>query len=71
MLAYANALEYLCMCMLNCVEIETISMQKDKTLDSPSVLTSFSYRRNKNKNSSTKQTELTPATSSRTVAHKS
>ena len=54
MLAYANALEYLCMCMLNCVEIETISMQKGKTLDSPSVLTSFSYRRNKNKNSSTK-----------------
>ena len=54
--------------MLNCVEIETqkcknafpeIEMQKDKTLNSPSTLISFSYNRNKNKNSFTKLIELT------------
>ena len=29
MLAYADALGYISMCMPDCVEIETISMQKD------------------------------------------
>ena len=29
MLAYADALVYISMCMLDSVEIETISMQKD------------------------------------------
>ena len=67
MLAYANALVYLCVYMLNCVEMKRkkcknafyeIKMQKDKTLDSPSTLISFSYNRNKNKNSFTKLTVL-------------
>ena len=54
MSAYANALGYLGMYMFNCVEIETMSMQKDQTLDSHSVLILFSYSRNRNKNSCTK-----------------
>ena len=57
--------------MLSCVEIETISMQNDKTLNSPSVLILFNYSRNKNKNSSTKCTGLTRMTNSWAVSHKS
>ena len=71
MLAYSNALWYLRMYILNCVEAETILMQKDKTLDSPSAIISFSCSRKKNKNSSTKYTGLTRVTNSRAVAHKS
>ena len=48
--------------MLSCFEIETISMQNDKTLNSPSVLISFNYSRSKNKNSSTRCTGLTRMT---------
>ena len=73
-------LGYLCVYMLNCVELETqnsknafheIEMQKDKTLDSPSALVSFSYNRNKNKNSFTKLKGLTRVTNSWVVTHKS
>ena len=72
-LAYANALGYLCVYMLNYVEIETqncknafheIEMQKDRTLDLPSALVSFSYNRNKSKNSFTKLIGLTRVTNS-------
>ena len=71
-------LGYLCVYMLNCVEIETqncknafheIEMQKDKTLDSHRVLFSFNYNRSKNKNSFTKLIGLTRVTKSRVVAH--
>ena len=67
------------MYMLNCVEIETqncknafheIEMQKDKTLDSPSVLVSFNYNRSENKNSFIELIGLTRVTNSRVVAHK-
>ena len=67
------------MYMLNCDEIETqncknafheIKMQKDKTLDSPSALVSFSYNRNKNTDSFTKLIGLTRVTNSRVVVHK-
>ena len=71
MLAYANALGYLYMYMHNCVEIETNVIQKDKILDSPSALISFSYIRNKNKNSSIEKIGLTRVTDSRTAAQKS
>ena len=75
-LAHANDLGYLCVYMLNSVEIETkncenafheIEMQKD----SPSALVSFSCNRNKNKNSFTKLIGLARATNSRVVAHES
>ena len=68
------------MYMLNYVETETqncknafheIKMQKDKNLDSPSALVSFSYNRNKNKILFTKLIGLTRVTNSRVVAHKS
>ena len=67
------------MYMLNCVETETqnckntfheIEIQKDKTLDSPSALVSFSYNRNKNTDSFTKLIGLTRVTNSRVVVRK-
>ena len=42
----------------------------DKTLDSPSVLISFSYTRNKKKNLSTRKVKLTRVTNSQEVTHK-
>ena len=45
--------------------------QKDKTIDSPRVLISFSYTRNKKKSSSTRYIRLIRVTNSRSVAHKS
>ena len=71
MLAYANAFGYLCIYIHTCVEIGTISIQNDKTLDISSVLISLSYNRNKKKNSSTKYIGLTRVTNSRTIVHKS
>ena len=65
--------------MLNCVETETqnckntfheIKMLKDKTLDSPSALVSFSYNRNKNTDSFTKLIGLTRVTNSQVVVRK-
>ena len=45
--------------------------QKDKTLDSPSVLISFSYTRKKKKNPSPRWIRLTRVTNGRAVAHES
>ena len=42
----------------------------DKTLDSPNVLISFSYTRNKKKNLSTRKIKLTRVTNSQEVTHK-
>ena len=42
------------MYMHNCVEIEAISIHKDKILDSPSALNLFSFIKNKKNNSYTK-----------------